>query len=244
MKKYEDVLCVIPARERSTRFPSKLLAKIDDESVIVKTVGQCLKTGFKTVVATDSEKIADEVERKFQKSVQVFFVKEQVSSGTERVALCVRKMGVKPEIIVNVQGDEPTITPEIIKLTVKELESSRADISTYGFETEDEDEIKNPNRVKVVLNPQGYALYFSRSPVPWGSRKFIIHTGIYAFRYDALFKFVSLPPSENEKTEKLEQLRAIDNGMKIKVVVGKVKTHPVDVPEDIKKVREILNGKR
>ena len=254
-------ICVIPAREKSRRFPYKLLAEINGQKIVTKVAENCAKSlAEEVVVATDSyriKKVVDEfVERKkkegkkWAEKIRSEIVKGKgIKSGTDRVAkyifMCEKRNGKKERrIIVNVQGDEPLITPEIINKTVTSMgEDRKAEISTYGFISEDREEIMNPNRVKIVVSPFGYAVYFSRNPVPHGGTKYIIHTGIYVFRPEALVKFSRLKPTQNEKVEKLEQLRAIDNGMKIKVVIGRTKTISVDTKEDLEKINRIRKKK-
>ena len=250
-------ICVIPAREKSRRFPRKLLAEINGQKIITKVVENCAKSlAEEVIVATDSlhiKKVVDKfVENKkkegktWAEKIRSEIVKGKgIKSGTDRVARYIsmyeKRSGKKERrIIVNVQGDEPFITPGIINKTVMTMEEDKeAEISTYGFISEDKKEIMNPNRVKIVVSPFGYAVYFSRSPVPHGGTKYIIHTGIYVFRPEALMKFACLKPTKNEKTEKLEQLRAIDNGMKIKVVIGITKTISVDTKEDLEKIKSV-----
>lgn len=256
MKRAEkNFICVIPAREKSKRFPSKLIKYLDRFPVIFYVVLACAKSKAKNVfVATDSPKIKKEIEKSLQKSkipkklkdkIKIKIVKgRKIKSGTDRVAELVKRelKSKSTEIIVNVQGDEPLITPEIINKVAHALAKDKnADIATYGFISQEKNEIENPNRVKIAVSEKGnYALYFSRSPIPYGAKKFIIHTGIYAFREKSLIRFASLKPTENEKTEKLEQLRALDNGMKIKMVIGKKKLLPIDTPQDLQKLKKII----
>jgi len=256
-----DFICVIPAREGSTRFPGKLIEDLWGEPVVFHVICSCAKSyAQKVFLATDSEKIKEKIESsilrskklsQYQKNkISIRIVKERsIKTGTDRVAHLIRILeeeGEKvPEIVVNVQGDEPLISPEIINKVAKALsDDTQASISTYGFLSKDLHEFRNPNRVKIVVSQNGDAIYFSRSPIPYGAKNFIIHTGIYAFRKDKLLKFSSLPQSKNEALEKLEQLRAIDNGMKIKVLVGKKKLFPVDTEKDLKFLRNLKKFKR
>jgi len=256
-----DFICVIPAREGSTRFPGKLIEDLWGEPVVFHVICSCAKShAQKVFLATDSEKIKEKIESsilrskklsQYQKNkVSIRIVKERsIKTGTDRVAHLIRMLegeGEKvPEIVVNVQGDEPLISPEIINKVAEALaDDTQASISTYGFLSKDLHEFRNPNRVKIVVSQNGDAIYFSRSPIPYGAKNFIIHTGIYAFRKDKLLKFSSLPQSKNEALEKLEQLRAIDNGMKIKVLVGKKKLFPVDTEKDLKFLRNLKKFKR
>lgn len=246
----DDFFCVVPARENSKRLPRKLLLKLFGREVLIHTVSSCIRSRAKKVfVATDSDRIKntvlrfkDSLPRNLAEKLDVFVVRgKDIKSGSDRVGKLIqilKQEGVKiPGIVVNVQGDEPLITPHIINSVVLSLaRDKRADIATYGFWSSEKTEYMNPNRVKIVVDPQGFAIYFSRSQIPFGAEKYILHAGIYAFRTDALFKFLKMKQTENEKKEKLEQLRAIDNGMKIKVFVGSKKLIPVDTHQDIKTI--------
>jgi 3-deoxy-manno-octulosonate cytidylyltransferase (CMP-KDO synthetase) len=255
-----DFICVVPAREGSTRFPGKLIEDLWGEPVVFHVLCACAKSDAQKVfLATDSERIKEKVEtsvlktRKLSQSekskISVRIIRgKNIKSGTDRVSELIKILQDEdqnlPEIVVNVQGDEPLISPKIINAVVKALEEDKeASISTYGFLSSDADEFKNPNRVKIAVSQNGYAIYFSRAPIPYGAKKFIIHGGIYAFRKSELLKFSNLPQSKNEVLERLEQLRAIDNGMKIKVVVGKKKLFPVDTKEDLKFLRKLKKFK-
>lgn len=248
--------CVIPARENSKRLPRKLLLEVFGKPVVVHTALACLKSEAKKVfVATDSRDIKRAVEdfclsnRALSNKIEVRMVRgRNIKTGSDRVGELIRSLeseGVEiPDVVVNVQGDEPLITPDIINSVARELfADKRADISTYGFWSADEKEYRNPNRVKIVLGKDNFALYFSRAPIPFGAKRYIIHTGIYAFRTDVLKLFLILKQTENEKTERLEQLRAIDNGIRIKVVVGRRKLIPIDTIEDLRIVRSLRRPK-
>lgn len=248
-----EFFCVIPAREKSKRLPRKLLYNISGKPVILYTVSACLLSKAKKVfVATDSKQIKDNLMRFFhsynKNKLEVHIVKgKEIKSGSDRVGKLIKILSKNyriPEVVVNVQGDEPLITPSIINsVALSLMRDKNADICTYGFWSSDPKEINNPNRVKIVVDSRNYAIYFSRSPVPYGAKKFIIHAGIYAFRLESLYKFLKTNQSVIEKVERLEQLRAIDNGMKIKVVIGRKKLFPVDTPEDLKIVEKILRSK-
>jgi 3-deoxy-manno-octulosonate cytidylyltransferase (CMP-KDO synthetase) len=256
-----DFICVVPARESSKRFPGKLIEDLWGEPVVFHVLCACAKSeAQKVFLATDSGRIKEKSEFSISKTKKLtqsekakIFVRivkgKNIKSGTDRVAELVRILQEEnqnvPEIVVNVQGDEPLISPKIINGVVRVLaEDKQASISTYGFLSSDMDEFKNPNRVKIVVSQNGYAIYFSRAPIPYGAKNFIIHAGIYAFRKSELLKFSNLPQSKNEVLEKLEQLRAIDNEMKIKVLVGKKKLFPVDTEEDLKFLRNLKKFKR
>ncbi len=245
-----NFICAIPAREKSKRFPGKIIYKINEIPLIIYVIKSCLRSSAKKViVATDSQnvkKVISEYIPTHPKLAIKIIKGRNIKTGTDRVAELVKRIKIKNnEIIVNVQGDEPLMSPEIINKVASELKKDKkADISTYGFITQNRAEIENPNRVKIVIDRNSYALYFSRNPIPYGSRKYLIHTGIYAFRKKSLLKFTSLETSKNEISEKLEQLRALDNSMKIKVVVGEKRTHPVDTEDDIKEVLKLIRKKK
>jgi len=239
-----NAIIVIPARYDSTRFPGKILAPILGKPMIWYVYRGALQSTLASeiIVATDSEKIKETVESFGGKAA---FTKGNFPSGTDRVFAAVKDK--KYDIVVNLQGDEPLIQGEILDLLIKELINSKADITTPCY-TADESEAQNPNRVKIVTDSQGYALYFSRSPIPYyrnpsKAREYLIHIGIYAYRYHSLEKFVKLPGSELEDKEKLEQLRALEYGMRIKVVKTTYRSYPVDIPEDLKIVENLLKNK-
>lgn len=251
-----DFICVIPARERSKRLPRKLLIKISGREIINHTVLACLRSDAKNVfVATDSRKIKKAVEdfssalpEELKNKLEVRIIRgSKIKTGSDRVGELIRRLELEgrdpPEIVVNVQGDEPMITPSIINSVAHALErDKRADIATYGFWSSSRSELENPNRVKIVVDSEFFAIYFSRSPVPSGAKRYVIHTGIYAFRKESLRRFLNLPQTKNEKTERLEQLRALENGMRIKVLIGRRKLVPVDTRKDLKLI--LSTGKR
>lgn len=245
-----DFFCVVPARENSKRLPKKLLLRLFGREVLIHTVSACIKSKARKVfVATDSQRIKEVVEdfrnsspKHLSEKLEVRIVRgKDIRSGSDRVGKLIqilKREGVKiPSVVVNVQGDEPLITPHVINSVVLSLvRDKRSDIATYGFLSSEETEYMNPNRVKIVVDSDNFAIYFSRSQIPFRAKKYIIHGGIYAFRTGALFKFLKMKQTQNEKTEKLEQLRAIDNGMKIKVFIGSTKLIPVDTNQDVKTI--------
>ena len=239
-----NAVIVIPARFGSTRFPGKILAPILGKPMIWYVYRGALQSTManEIIVATDSEKIKETVEAFGGKAV---LTKGNFPSGTDRVFEAVKDKVY--DIVVNLQGDEPLIKGEILDLLIQELINSNADITTPCYAA-DESEAQNPNRVKIVTDSMGYALYFSRSPIPYyrnnnGSKEYLIHIGIYAYKFHSLKKFVKLPSSELENKEKLEQLRALEYGMKIKVVKTNYRSYSVDIPEDIKVVENLLKNK-
>jgi 3-deoxy-manno-octulosonate cytidylyltransferase (CMP-KDO synthetase) len=262
-----SVAVIIPARYNSTRFPGKPLANLVGIPLI-QYVFQRVQTASRVdhvVVATDSEEIYQAVEA-FQGRAVI--TSSGHPSGTDRIAEVARKTGY--DIIVNVQGDEPLITGEMIDDVVSLLEDERADMGTVVKRIVKQEEIFNPNVVKAVFDREGFALYFSRFPVPYyrdeftdekfmnrslaasemthldnhllnGSVSFFKHIGIYSYRRDVLLGLTELPQTSLEKAEKLEQLRALENGYAIKVKETESETIGVDTPEDLERVKEWLS---
>lgn len=239
------ITAVIPARFGSTRFPGKALADIAGKPLVQWTYESTVKCRLldRTVVATDDGRIARAVE---SFGGTVCMTSDRHPSGTDRVAEASRLLGLPADsIVVNVQGDEPLTEPASIeKILGPLLENRGFQVSTLCYRIEKKEEIKNPNIVKVVSAPDGSALYFSRSPVPWspdGSGVFYKHIGLYAFRAGFLENFAKLPPSALEKRERLEQLRALENGFRVAVVETDNDPVEVDTPEDIGKVMKELS---
>ena len=236
------VIC-IPARFGSTRFPGKVLAKLAGKPIIQWVFEKAQSSiADEIIVAADDPAVMNAVEEFGGKCVMT---KPDHPSGTDRVWEAVQK--VECDIIINVQGDEPLIDVSTINRLIKALKNNpEIEMGTVVVKADRNVIGKDPNAVKVVLNKQNYALYFSRSEVPYireKNDKFPIyhHIGIYAFRRDILEHFVSLPPSELEKCEKLEQLRALDNGIKIFAIVSdKNNGIGIDTPEDLQKAEEIF----
>jgi 3-deoxy-manno-octulosonate cytidylyltransferase (CMP-KDO synthetase) len=180
---------------------------------------------------------------------------EAHQSGTDRIAEAVERLQDKgcgiqdKDIIVNVQGDEPLIHPKMVDDVIKLMDDERASIGTLVKRIEEEKEITDPNIVKVVFNDEGFALYFSRSPIPYHRdsdefrtlKLYFKHIGIYAYRKDMLLKFAKMSPTRLEQTEKLEQLRALENGLKIKVKETEFETIGVDTPMDMERVERCLS---
>lgn len=233
---------VIPARIGSTRFPRKVLAPILGKPMIQWVFEGASQSKLATdiVVATDSEEILKTVKGFGGKAIMT---PSELPSGTDRVYYAIKDMDY--ELIVNLQGDEPLIRGDILDSVISELIATNADIVTPYKTSRNTEEIFDENRVKIVSDSNNYALYFSRSVIPFDREKtgqviYKIHIGIYGFKKESLAKFVKLKNSELEKTEKLEQLRALEYGMKIKLVEVDYDSIPVDVPEDILKVEEKL----
>ncbi|MFA5975876.1 MAG: 3-deoxy-manno-octulosonate cytidylyltransferase [Elusimicrobiota bacterium] len=241
----EDVLAVIPSRWGAQRFPGKPLTLIAGKPMIqwVWEAARGAKRVTRVVVATDHARIA-RVVRGF--GGEVVMTSPRCPSGTDRVAQAARASAAG--MVVNVQGDEPLLSTNTIDRVVEALqEDSHAVMSTAVRRIESDKEWRDPNIVKAVLDRMNYALYFSRSPIPFQMRAGKeskmprwAHIGIYAFRRVFLFRYAALSPSALEQSERLEQLRALDHGCSIKVVVVPQVTCGVDRPADVKKVEKIL----
>jgi 3-deoxy-manno-octulosonate cytidylyltransferase (CMP-KDO synthetase) len=265
IEKVMSAIVIIPSRYQSTRFPGKPLALIRNKPMIQYVYERAKSASLisEVFVATDNRLIFDAV-RGF--GGKALMTSEDHLSGTDRIAEATRilfKKGYETDIIVNVQGDEPLISPDMINSVVGVLEDERADIGTLVRKIDNPDEIFDPNVVKAVFNAEGYAIYFSRAAVPYhreifgseaqklrgpgpvdiGSAGFFMfkHIGIYAYRTGILNRFTELPPSRLEETEKLEQLRALENGLSIKVKETKYETIGVDTPADLERVEKCLN---
>jgi 3-deoxy-manno-octulosonate cytidylyltransferase (CMP-KDO synthetase) len=247
-------IAIIPARYASSRFPGKPLADLDGKPMIVRVAEQARKSGAaEVIVATDHAGIAQAVQRA---GFDVAMTRNDHASGTDRLAevVAARRYG-KRRIIVNVQGDEPLIAPRLIRRIVENLEAHReAHIATAAHPLLKASELTDPNVVKVVLDLQGYALYFSRAPIPYARDAFARsmrtlprglpvyrHLGIYAYRAEFLREFTRLSAPEIERFEALEQLRALAHGYRISVAVTKDAPHPgIDTPADLERARRVL----
>lgn len=232
---------IIPARYQSTRFPGKALAPLQNKPIIQhvyeRSSGSRLATDV--VVATDSDEIFKTVESFGGK---VVMTSSEHHSGTDRVAEVAASFDY--DIIVNVQGDEPLIRAEMIDSVIELLGDTRASLGTLARQADNPLASEDPNVVKVVFDRNGFALYFSRSPIPYKRHEGTLyhHVGIYSYRREALTRLTSLEPTPLELTEGLEQLRALENGMRIKVGMTEFETMGVDTPEDLKKVENWLNS--
>jgi 3-deoxy-manno-octulosonate cytidylyltransferase (CMP-KDO synthetase) len=242
---------VIPARYQSTRLPGKPLADIGGKPMVQWVYEQASKAGADLViVATDDQRIVDAV-KAF--GGEVCLTRDDHESGTERLAEVVEKYQLADDhIVVNVQGDEPLIPDTIIRQVADNLANSNAPMATLGVEIDLEDEVFNPNAVKVVLDKDGYAMYFSRASIPWDRDNYakspkeihhnlLRHIGIYAYRAGFINTYINWEPSALEKVEALEQLRVLWYGEKIHVAVA-IDAPPagVDTPEDLEKVRALI----
>jgi 3-deoxy-manno-octulosonate cytidylyltransferase (CMP-KDO synthetase) len=226
---------VIPARYGSTRFPAKILASETGKPLVQHVVDRAKRAlrVREVIVATDDQRIVDAL-RPFE--TRCVMTSPAHQSGTDRIAEVARGLG--DDIIVNVQGDEPEIEPEIIDALVERLESTTDDMATAATAFREGMDVADPNLVKVVSGIDGRAIYFSRSPVPfWRDRTggpaptYYLHLGIYAYRREFLLQFSSWPPTFLESTEKLEQLRALEHGRSIYVLTVDRATHGIDTAE-------------
>jgi len=228
-------LIVIPARLGSTRLKEKPLRKILGKPLIRWVVENLKKTGQELLVATDSEEIKEVVED----LCEVILTPSEIPSGSDRVLYVVKDLNV--DFVINYQGDEPFAYKEDIEKIFNALEEGNEAVT---LATRDKEAYKRPEDVKVVIDNKGYALYFSRAPIPYFRKKNdfypLKHVGIYGFRKETLIKFGSLPKSILEEIEGLEQLRLLENGIKIKVILTNNFYHGVDTEEDIKIVEDIL----
>jgi 3-deoxy-manno-octulosonate cytidylyltransferase (CMP-KDO synthetase) len=238
-----SAVVVIPARFQSSRLPGKALADIGGRPMIEHVYRRAEAARFiaRVIVATDDERIRDAVQR-FGGTAVMTSASHQ--SGTDRLAEVAASLDT--DLIVNVQGDEPLIEPRMIEDAVAPFASDKdLPMSTLRRRIEDSAELHNPNVVKLVVDADDYALYFSRAPIPYvrhgqPAAPFWRHVGLYAYRRDCLMRLAALPPSALEQSESLEQLRALEHGIRIKAVETAFDTIGVDTPEDLARVRRLV----
>ncbi|HEX9397551.1 MAG TPA: 3-deoxy-manno-octulosonate cytidylyltransferase [Burkholderiales bacterium] len=227
---------IVPARYASSRFPGKPLVDIEGKPMIVQVCDQAKKSGAAVHVATDDERIAKAVRAAGYSAIMT---RADHLSGTDRIAEAAGKLKLKDnDVVVNVQGDEPRISPGLIKRVAGALvKSAEASMSTACHTIHDPRQLDDPNVVKVVLDREGYAIYFSRSRIPYpreAGHPTYRHAGIYAYRVGFLRKYAKLRQSPLERTEALEQLRVLWHGYRIAVAVEKGEAEPsVDTPQDL-----------
>ena len=237
-------ICVIPARYSSTRLPGKPLKDICGKPMICRVYerAKLAKSAAEVIVATDDERIFKVVE---ENSGQAMMTKANHKTGTDRLAEVAEKFP-DVDVVVNVQGDEPLIEPGLIdELITQFVNDENLQMATVATELQDEDEMKNPNNVKVVFDKNNNALYFSRSLIPYprnsGKSPVYKHIGIYAYRRKFLLDYAKMSSTQLEQAESLEQLRALENGYKIRVITSDCKFVGVDTEEDLKLVNEIYS---
>ena len=243
MNKPPNIYGIIPARFDSTRFPGKPLADILGKPMfwhVFNQASQCRELK-QVVLATDDNRIASAAE---SLNVPAVMTRADHPSGTDRVLEAAEKLQVSEDsVVINIQGDEPALNPAMLTELVHPFKNQAVNVSTLVHKI-DSKEAENPDRVKVVLANDGKALYFSRSPIPFPrdgqGLDYLGHIGLYAFRMKTLRAFVALGPGYLESTEKLEQLRLLENSIPIHVVITKHQSFCVDRPEDIQKVLSIM----
>ncbi len=235
---------IIPARFESTRFPGKPLALISGKPMIEWVVNAALKSKLanKIIVATEDERILNFVKESLK--VDACMTSRDHKCGTDRITEVVKKYS-EIEYIVNLQGDEPLMPPEYIDKVIELLISNQAQMSSLVAPLTELDDLTNPNIVKTVMDKDNFALYFSRSQIPFNRDnrndiKYFRHIGIYGYTREAILKFSLLPPSSLEVAEQLEQLRVLESGIKIKLGIVKRAYPAIDRPSDVNEVEKIL----
>lgn len=245
-------ICVIPARFGSTRLPGKPLLKIGGKPMIQRVYEQARKAGRldRVIIATDHESILNTV-RDF--GGEVVMTSASHASGTDRVAEVMRKMDA--DVVINIQGDEPFISPKLLNEMAALFERTDIDIATPVHRIRNPEDLDNPNLVRVVRDTNGFALYFTRSVIPyfrdepsmdrWPERTaYFKHIGLYAYRKETLLEITALPESSLEKAEKLEQLRMLENGYRVFTLETGYESVCVDTEADLKKINEMYTSNR
>jgi 3-deoxy-manno-octulosonate cytidylyltransferase (CMP-KDO synthetase) len=240
-------IAIIPARYASTRFPGKPLAMLGGKTVIQRVYEQASAVLEEAYVATDDERIYQAVEAFGGKAVMT---RTDHKSGTDRLEEAATKIGTDADVIINIQGDEPFIQKSQIETLKNLFENPETQIGTLGKPFESIEAVQNPNSPKIVCDRRGFALYFSRSVIPYvrgeepttwlGHFPYLKHLGIYAYRRQVLHEVTQLPQSSLEKAESLEQLRWLENGYRIRVGITNVETVGIDTPEDLQRAEEFL----
>jgi 3-deoxy-manno-octulosonate cytidylyltransferase (CMP-KDO synthetase) len=236
----KNVVAIIPARYGSTRFPGKPLALVGGVPMIERVVRRVKGAGVvdRVIVATDDKRIEEAV---LSFGGEVVMTPVSCANGTMRCHAALSQLDPKPDAIINVQGDEPFVHPEQLKELVHLIRKPGASIATLAHPMKSSDPGReDSNRVKVVRDLNGKALYFSRSPIPHGEGPWLLHVGLYAFTSSALDAIINLHPSKLEERENLEQLRWLSHGWKIDVGTTNHRTLSVDTPEDLVKIESLL----
>lgn len=242
-------ICIIPARYASTRFPGKPLAILGGKTVIQRVYEQVSKVIHDVYVATDDQRIFNQVE---EFGGNVVMTSSNHRSGTDRIEEALQHIGGQWDVVLNVQGDEPFIQPSQIETLCSCFDEQQTEIATLGKPFATIEAAENPNSPKIVVDNKGFALYFSRSIIPFirGVEKnnwlshypFLKHLGIYAYRTEVLKQITQLPQSSLELAESLEQLRWLQNGFRIKVGTTDIETIGIDTPEDLAKAEKFIQG--
>jgi len=238
---------IIPARYASTRFPGKPLAILGGKTVIQRVYEQAVSVLDEAYVATDDERILQTVESFGGRAVMT---RSDHKSGTDRIEEAATKIGTTADVIINIQGDEPFIHPSQIETLCRLFDDPQTQIGTLGKRFESMEAVENPNSPKIVTDAKGFALYFSRSVIPFirgrqrdewfGQYPFLKHLGIYAYRREVLGEITKLPQSSLEIAESLEQLRWLQNGYRIRVGETNIETVGIDTPEDLQRAEQLL----
>ncbi|TPV31543.1 3-deoxy-manno-octulosonate cytidylyltransferase [Paucihalobacter ruber] len=241
------VISMIPARYGASRFPAKLMQDLDGKTVILRTYQATINTGLfdDVFVVTDSDIIYKEIVSNGGKAIMS---KKEHQSGSDRIAEAVEHLDV--DIVVNVQGDEPFTEKESLQKVLEVFNTDvkkEIDLASLMVEIHDWEEISNPNTVKVIVDQNNFALYFSRSPIPYPRDKeagvrYFKHKGIYAFRKQALLDFYNLPMQFLEATEKIECIRYLEYGKRIKMVETTVEGVEIDTPQDLERAKQLIKN--
>lgn len=241
------IIAMIPARYGATRFPGKLMADLSGKPVIVRTYEATIATNLfdEVYVVTDSEIIKGEIEKYGGKAIMS--IKEH-ECGTDRIAEAVEDLDI--DVVVNVQGDEPFVKKEALKQVIDVFhgeDAAKIDLASLMQEIKDWKDITDPNYVKVIVDENNFALYFSRSPIPYprdktAGARYFEHIGVYAFRKQAILDFYNLPMRALEATEKVECIRFLEYGKKIKMIETDFMGIEIDTPEDLKKANKFFKN--
>ena len=243
----QRIVGVIPSRYASSRFPGKALADLCGKPMVQHVVERVSRAALldEVLVATDDRRILETVQSFGGKACMT---SPTHPSGTDRIAEVVRNFPC--DLVVNIQGDEPLLEPAVIDKAVKPLaEDASIPMGTVARPMGSA-EAADPSKVKVVLDRQGFALYFSRSRIPFvrddtppgGERPYLLHMGLYVYRRETLLRLAALPPTPLEERERLEQLRALENGIRIRVVITEHESFGVDTPADLARVRKMMGA--